>query len=140
MPIKGNGPKGMSQRQAIFQALEKLRDQTSISTLQREAELIYRSPITGSAVSLARAQWRKENEIQRDNRTYEGQPRRDMLNDHRTDLPQVKRISKFVSQNGNLNALLSLISDGGGCCHSIEQLRNAVKDYLELQMPVRRAA
>lgn len=129
----------MTQYQAVVNALDILGDRTSLAELCKVASREYGGRISASAASKARAKWRLENNVENhDCRTYEGQPRRNMLNDAKVELPQVRRIRKFVDQGGNLSVLATLINEGGGCFHSVDQLRFAVKEFIELQVPVQR--
>lgn len=131
---QAQGRNGISQEKAVWKALDRLGDQTSIARLQQDAELFYGYTMTSQAVGAARSAWRKKNKIARDNRTYEGQPRRNMLNDNRIELAQVKRLRAFIAKGGNLVALAALIGDGLGCFHSIDQLRNSLQELEELQI------
>lgn len=129
----------MTVKDAVSAAIEIIGDQTSIKTLLKEALRFYYWPsFTESACCRARQQWRKENGMKTDCRTYKGQPRRDMLNDGRIDLDDVRRLQIFFkkrSSPGLIDDLLSLFGQGKGkgAFHSIPQFCNAVKELSELQ-------
>jgi hypothetical protein len=150
-------PAMMSKKLAVEMAIEQLGLQTSLNVLCALATTIWMQPhnnrfgfkgrkgsvpqsedvITPTVAciyrkAVARA---KKAEIL-DCRTYEGQPRRNMLNDERTDLPQIKRLRTFLSQHGKsaLADLRRLIGDGLHRFHSLEQLENAASELEELQL------
>jgi len=68
---------------AVRETLDKIGDQTSLATLANEASKLWRGycvePIDPKLACSVRLKWRKENRIKRDNRTYTGQPLRNML-------------------------------------------------------------
>jgi hypothetical protein len=130
----GEGRNGMTQQDAVVAALEIVGDQTSIATLAKEATRIYGGTVSGSAASIYRGYWRRQNGVQRDNRTYVGQPRRDMLKDSRIELPQVRRIAEFFRRTRPTMANLLAMIDGNGGFHSIEQLKTALIEAQQLQI------
>jgi hypothetical protein len=118
----------MTQREAVYAAIEEIGDRTKMEVLLNRASMLYGSAISYTACCSYRSQWRKENEIEgADCRTYEGQPRRNMRNDHAVSLQQVKRLATFLGKCPAL-ALKQLIGDGAHAFHSCEQLRNALDE------------
>jgi len=125
----------MNIRQAVYQACEELGQRTSIDELHRRAMLLYGYTFPRGTAQVYRSTYRKVKKIKNvDCRTYDGQPRRNMLNDDVATLPQVKRIKHVLGLKRVLpESLLNLLGDGKDSFHSVQQLRNAVNDLIELR-------
>lgn len=137
MSRKGAGRNGISQQNAVFAAIEELGHRSSIEELCHRASINYGSPISENVASTHRSHWRNQNNVKGDCRTYEGQPRRNMLKDESCSIHQVKRLSAFLAgrkANVETNKLLALIGTGPQRFHSIEQLQHALKTLAELQL------
>lgn len=130
---KPAGRNGLTQQKAVEKAIECVGDQTQLSVLALEAARFYGRTIDDKVVGMYRSKWRRKNRINRDNRTYTGQPRRNMLNDKVVDLPQIRRINAFMRTCRSLNPLNALLASGTGEFHSIEQLRLAIAELAELR-------
>jgi hypothetical protein len=116
------GLNGLSQERAVYQALNQFGDQTSLAFIKNEAEILYGSEIRINQVCASRSYWRLRKGITRDNRTYQGQPRRHMLKDNVVPSRLQQRIN--VSLNAaTKRALLTFINQ----FHSKEQLRTALR-------------
>ena len=120
----------MTIREAVFQACDELGTRTSTNELYHRAAIIYGATFAKASAAIYRCHYRKAKRIKGDNRTYKGQPRRNMLNDNTATLAQVKRIKHILSLRRVLpESILNLLGD----FHSVEQLRNAVNDLIELR-------
>lgn len=124
----------MTQREAVFQALVAIGPRTSLAVLAKRASLLYGSGIYEQAACKFRVEWCKKNKIVVDCRTYQGQPRRDMLKDDEVSLPQVRRLNLyFRNTRTSTKQLRELIGSGPTRFHSIEQLAYAVTELEQLQ-------
>lgn len=100
--------------------------QSSTEELVKEANKVcFRFVEKGSAL-IYRMQWRKDNNITADCRTYQGQPRRNMLNDKKIHISVLGKLQK-VLENGQ-NAFVELLNE----FHSIDQLKNAITHVQQL--------
>lgn len=121
-----------SIRKSVFEALDQIGDGTDRAVLVRQSSIIHGRPLNGGTVWQYRTEWRKQHGSNRDNRTYEGQPRRNMLNDNHLELKQVKALSKFFQQTRlNPATLLTFLKTND--FHSLEQVANGVATMLEIQ-------
>lgn len=137
MGRQGEGRDGISQQQAVFDAIEELGHQSSLDELCRRASINYGRRITENSVSTFRSHWRGQNNVWGDCRTNKGQPRRNMLNDEACSIHQVKRLRAFFvgrRANTEVNRLLTLLGDGPQRFHSVEQLQHALSTLAELQL------
>ncbi len=124
----------MTVKDAVYQACEQLGVRTSRKELWKAASLIAGETLNILSVGVYRNHYKKDNKIKVDCRTYKGQPRRNMLNDDRATLPQVKRIKHLLGLRRVLpESIINLLGNGPDAFHSIEQLRNAVNDLIELR-------
>jgi len=63
-----------------------------------------------------------------------GQWRRDMQNDHTASLKQVKRLSHYLKlKRHTVTSLLVLMGEGTEMFHSVEQVKNAMSELVDLQ-------
>ena len=123
----------MTQREAVWKAIELLGDRTKLDVLAHKAGQFYGGSVDISATCSARTQWRKQVGKPADCRTYESQPRRNQYRDDDTDLKQVKELAAFNTKKGNRIAdLLDLLNRGK--FHSIEQLKYSVNELAGLQL------
>lgn len=120
----------MTQRAAVYAALQIIGDQTSLSQLAQAASNRYGGPIGLSACSTFRGEWRKANGKDTDCRTYSGQPERNMLKGQ-ADSQQGRALVEFVNLVGQpnvskkvrLNRLDKLLAAFSG----LDQLRQTAK-------------
>ena len=124
----------MNVREAVFQVCDELGTRTSVEEIYRKAMLLCGYKMAKGTVQIYRCHYRKEKRIDTDCRTYRSQPRRNMLNDNLATLPQVKRIKHVLGLKRVFpESLLNLLGTGKDSFHSVEQLRNAVNDLIELR-------
>lgn len=129
------GLNGLSQERAIYKALDQFGDQTSLDFLKNEAEILYGGFIHKNQCCASRSYWRSQKNITRDNRTYAGQPRRQMLKDNVVPTRLQERVN--VSLNAaTKRALLTFIN----LFHSKEQLRTALRQPAPRRRRQRQAA
>lgn len=118
--------------QAVRQALKTLADQTSLRTLVSEAFKYYTGEVEyqwhTAVACTVRNKWRKEQKISRDCRTYEGQPRRNMLNDDNYTKRGWKLLTEVVNKVG-----LDKVGQLLGEFHSIDQLRELTTDIAAIK-------
>ena len=128
----------MMSKAAIIQAIEELGTKTSVPVLKSRAEVIAGTYVSYVYVVKVRGDYRRENGDSGDNRTYKGQPRRNMLNDHTANLHQIKRIATFCNKGRPTpESIASLLGVGTpNAFHSVEQLSNAVSDMANLQLKI----
>lgn len=126
------GKNGKTIRETVLAVLDQFGDQTSIAVIaQRVATEMQRS-VTHASVGNYRKEWRRNKDSKNDCRTYAGQPRRNMLNDHDWNNQHVKRVMKFFDKKA-FDVLTALFADGIGQFHSIDQLKNCVETIQELK-------
>jgi len=120
---------------AVYQACDELGVRTSLRELWHQSCIIAGKPLNRLTVGVYRNAYKKAKKIKNvDCRTYRGQPRRNMLNDGMATLGQVKRIKHVLGLKRVLpESILNLLGDGKDQFHSIEQLRNAVSELIELR-------
>jgi len=122
----------MTQREAVYSAVEQLGDQTSLNVLAELASKIYGGPIGISACSTFRGEWRLANGSDTDCRTYDGQPERNMLKGQ-VKSQQGRALAAFVKRtNVPLNQLEKLLDAFSG----LDQLRQTSKQlgqFMELE-------
>ena len=126
----------MTQTEAVFQACEELDVLTSVPTLQNRAEAIYGGDINYTAVVNYRTKYKKTLKIKSDCRMNgkKGQWRRDMRNDHTASLKQVKRLNHYFKlKRPTIMSFINLMGDGSDMFHSVEQVKNAVAELVELK-------
>lgn len=113
----------MTQREAVFEALQQIGERTSLDELAEKASEIYGGPVGISACCVFRGEWRKRIGSSTDCRTYEGQPERNMLKGQ-IDSQQGTALINFVKKTNvslkNLEALLSAFN-------GLDQLRETAK-------------
>jgi hypothetical protein len=68
----------ISCKEAVWATLDKIGDQSSIPTLQKEAQKRTCNPITTANTYQIRRAWRRTKGKHTDARTYKGQPERNM--------------------------------------------------------------
>ena len=127
-----------STREAIFAALKDLGYRSSLQDLARHADARSNKPypISVATACTVRKQWLIENNIpltrKTDCRTYEGQPRRNMLNDHAISPKAFKLLTCFAKgRNGSAN--LDFLTDLCEECHSIDQLKEMVSELASVK-------
>lgn len=114
----------MTQRDAVFAAIKKIGDRTSLKELSAVASKIYGSSIGDSACCSYRGHWRKQNGSDIDCRTYDGQPERNMFKGQ-VESRGGQALHEFVrSTNISLDQLLQLASAFNG----LEQFCQTAKD------------
>lgn len=122
----------MTQREAVYEAVEQIGDQTSLSVLADLASDIYGGPIGLSACSTYRGEWRDANGSDTDCRTYGGQPERNMLKGQ-IKSQQGRALVSFIKRtNVPLNQLEKLLDAFSG----LDQLRQTSKQlgqFIELE-------
>lgn len=125
----------MTVKEAVYQACDEIGTRSSLKELWSRASLIAGETLNRNSVQQYRYWYRKEKRIKNvDCRTYKGQPRRNMLNDNVATLGQVKRIKHVLGLKRVLpESLLNLLGDGKDSFHSVEQLRNAIEELIELR-------
>ena len=121
----------MTIREAVYQACEELDVHSSMNELVKAASIIYGHPLNKGTVQIYRCNYRKANKLNVDCRTYKGQPRRNMLNDERHTLDQVKRLHHYFGlKRPTIASFKNLIGDGREQFHSVVQLVNAIDDLV----------
>lgn len=126
-------------KEAVFAACEELGTRTSVQEVMDRANQLYVGEVSYQMAVIHRLTYRKEHGESHINcSTYDGQPRRNMLNDARTDLPQVKRLRYFLVANPTVtpDKVLALIgaTNDPTRFHSLDQLEIAFKELAELQL------
>jgi hypothetical protein len=113
--------------QAVEYALGIVGDQTSLSTLVREAgkyvtyETLEKNTRPETTACNVRTKWRKEHGIERDARTHKDIPRRNMFNDNKVKLALLGKLQPVLEAVG-ADTFTEIIAG----FHSIDQLRNAI--------------
>jgi hypothetical protein len=126
-----------SRKEAIQEACLKIGFRSSVPDLQEQAEAIYGGPVDCTYCSVVRNQYgkylakkdpKKYGDLANlDRRTYEGQFRRNMLNDQRVTATQLARWRHFNSlQRRTAAATRRLIGEGEDKIHSIEHFVTVV--------------
>lgn len=117
---------------AVRHALEVIGDQTSLRTLVVEAGRYHEGdsyPISSDSIACTvRNKWREQQNINRDCRTYEGQPRRDMQNDSSFTNKGWKLLTEVVAKVG-ADKVAKLLNE----FHSIDQLRELTDDIATIK-------
>ncbi len=86
----------MTQREAVLAGCKELGVQTSLKTLAQYASLRYGRPIAENTACIHRREWCRLNGIPKaDCRTYEGQHRRNMLDDKKCSWECIKIIQQL---------------------------------------------
>lgn len=125
------GNNGKTIKETVYAVLDQYGDKVKGAFLIEQVCARFGHNVSAS-VAKYKADWRRENKVNTDCRTYAGQPRRHMLNDQKWDSDQLVRLIKFNKKN-DLAALLDLFRDGDGKFHSIDQLMNCVTMVTELK-------
>ena len=110
----------MTRQEAIYKALTKIGDKTSVKALMMESKRILGDYVSYAICVSARLTWRKEQGIEADCRTYQSQKRRNMLNDKK--VPPVAMTELRDYTDGSELVLRDIVRR----FHSIDQLRNAL--------------
>jgi hypothetical protein len=130
----------MTLKDAIWRALDDLDHRSSVEEIRLRAANYAKKSFDDISYQYAiqvRRLWRIENEVEGDNRTYDSQPRRNMLNDSTTNLQQVQRLNAFFNGKNTADQLIHLLGQNSKTpFHSIDQLINAVKELQQLQRKV----
>lgn len=123
------GINGTAKWEAVHEACDKLGVRTSIDTLQAAAQEIYGGKIGRQTIYIERIKYRATKKTKIDCRTYNGQPRRNMLNDTFFTQSQLHRLVAFIGKGRSRPSdLLRLIAPKDPTAfHSIEHLTNAVE-------------
>ena len=92
-------------RQAVFEVLDDIGDQSDIQELAKQVKKRTRKGVESFNLYPARIAWRKKNGVYGDNRTYKGQPDRNMtkatagLKMSTGDLPKAQLLMKQLKLN-----------------------------------------
>lgn len=119
----------MTQYDAVVQAIVdyQLGIQTSLAVLAQKASVIYGSTVSTSAACIARKRYCKEYDVDvLDNRTYNGQPRRNMYADLVT-LDGV-RLVHFILNGRPKTAEQFLAALEKSKLHSLDQVKACVRE------------
>lgn len=114
----------MTQSEAVFAAIAKIGDRTSLKDLSAVASKIYGSSIGLSACCMYRGHWRCQNDSDTDCRTYDGQPERNMIKGE-VESKGGRALHKFVKKSGvSLNQLIQLLDAFSG----LDQMRQTAEE------------
>lgn len=133
------GPKGMSIKESVYEALEVHGDRTRLEYLRKEASKIYGGEVSYHSTCSYRLQWRSENKCLKDCRTYEAQPMRNMVAPNVIGFDSLERINAFLESKSStkedeLKKLQNLIGKGKKRFTTVEQLLHALAIYKKLQL------
>lgn len=115
----------MSRRDAVYTALVEIGDATSLTELRDAASKHYGSVLPWYSVTQYRREYRIKLGLTTDCRTYESQPRRNMMKDNRLSVIQMKRRSVLSDKEKQL--IKQFIGTGKHQFHSIPQLLHALR-------------
>jgi hypothetical protein len=123
----------MTKKRAVETVIERLGDRTSLRTLVQAASKLCGTNVTMIYASILRSQWRQKNRKLCDNRTYEGQPDRDMVEapllTASANIDSLRAVREYVgSTPRKVDELLGLLAKFG----SVDTLRTALTQYREL--------
>lgn len=122
-------------KDAVFAACEEVGPRSSVAELLEVAQGICHQHVRYVTAAMYRSQWRRQHGIEANCSTYEGQPRRNMLNDHKVSLTQCKRLANYLKQH-DFQTLMDLFGQGDDRFHSLDQLQNALAEVNALQIHV----
>lgn len=125
------GNNGKTLRETVYAVLDQHGDQIQHLFLKEQVRIQFGN-VCSSSVAGYKSEWRKKRKINHDCRTYEGQPRRHMLNDTNWGSEQYKLLMKFGKKFGT-KPLNDLFFNNEHKFHSLEQFQNCLNAVLEAQ-------
>lgn len=135
------GSRGMTRYESVTAAIEVagLGHKSKVATLKTVAERYFGGTISYQHVVSLRLQWRRENGVDGDCRTYNTQYRRNMLQDDFVEIDQLELLQEHLDYWGiPPESFVEIIESD---FHSLENVISVAKKLSEFRKPkMRRAA